>query len=387
MEHDGYTALGVWIRNCRHSKGIRSAAALSRKAGLGLNHVATFERGLFRPRWETVLKLADALELAPDEREEFFRVWAIAGQPDDVREAMALPGTVLWKHAQDIMQINHRLARPFWIDPDQVTFDIIRAFGALLAWVALADKPLSGAGRDRLQKAIDDEWNRLAHPPADQQHYAITPEFKARSDFARSSFLMALPTLWRQHRFAQPKTARRYIQAVAEWRYQPGWLPELQRLMSIQFKPSSRFAVWSVPYHVDVESVIHVHEAMVAYTLWEDLALAERLGGPIRDCPFQDTCAILKRALPDFMDLNLEGLARQFNRKPRPPGTLTNKVETFHLLGQVEMARRFIESPVLWPKLAPPGMPHSPEAVLRKLDELRGMLENLPPLRSRTPPP
>lgn len=79
---------GNKLRALRRAKGVPTACALARMAGLGLSHVGMFERGDLLPAWRTAVKLADALRLGEIERREFYEMLDAARKPSEVQELL-----------------------------------------------------------------------------------------------------------------------------------------------------------------------------------------------------------------------------------------------------------------------------------------------------------
>jgi transcriptional regulator with XRE-family HTH domain len=84
--------LGAWLQNLRLRKGLPSAAAFGRAAGIGASHVAMLERSLVFPRWSTALKIADALHLTRSEKTEFYRRIEEARRTADAAEILGDTG-------------------------------------------------------------------------------------------------------------------------------------------------------------------------------------------------------------------------------------------------------------------------------------------------------
>ena len=73
---NGLSVFGALLRERRTRLGL-TQAALSERSGVATVTISDLERGVWRaPRADTALLLADALELSPDERVDFFRVIA-----------------------------------------------------------------------------------------------------------------------------------------------------------------------------------------------------------------------------------------------------------------------------------------------------------------------
>jgi transcriptional regulator with XRE-family HTH domain len=62
-ERDG-EVFGANVRSLRRRRGL-SRAAVARKADLGIDTLLRIESGMSAPRLDTLLKLADALEVDP----------------------------------------------------------------------------------------------------------------------------------------------------------------------------------------------------------------------------------------------------------------------------------------------------------------------------------
>jgi transcriptional regulator with XRE-family HTH domain len=78
--------LGRRLRELRETKGL-SAFAVARMAGLGMNAVRTFERGIRKPLVSSLLAVAKALELDRIEIDELKRLAGIDPDPGDSPEA------------------------------------------------------------------------------------------------------------------------------------------------------------------------------------------------------------------------------------------------------------------------------------------------------------
>lgn len=63
------TALAVRLKAFREARGLRSAD-LARAAGLSKQLYAKYERGEVLPRWDAVVRLAEALGVSLDELKE-----------------------------------------------------------------------------------------------------------------------------------------------------------------------------------------------------------------------------------------------------------------------------------------------------------------------------
>lgn len=264
-----YQELGTWIRNQRIAKGIRSAAALSRKAGLSTNYISIIERGEARPRWDTAELIAQALGLSEDERTAFFRVVDAADKPQVVWEAASgapVPGLVIWSWLPRLLwSVPHKEVTPWYGDPDEVLVDVVRSAASLLSWVALAESGVSPEQEASLLKLESHAKAAAAtlRPPV----YASGGLWLEDEPCGAAYLWVTLPQSWKRVLLSSESTARDLVAHLAEWHYQPA-SPHLWQnpAVSFTFHDSRLEGIYGISV-ISPMDVIRLHDTMIAYRL------------------------------------------------------------------------------------------------------------------------
>jgi len=231
-----------------------------------------FERGEVRPRWRTAERLADALNLAGIERDEFLRQVDAAGKPSRVQAAIA--GPTLWRHLPTILlnDVEHDPVALFGPDDEELTVDLARGIGSLLGWLVFAKAWPVRAERKRVQLAATRIFHRCLELAREY------PNLGWSNETAAYNVASALPVLWRNELFGRRPTTVRSAALIHRWSYSrrgPRGSPCLDVLLKDQVLDHDYSFNQAGP-----EMVANVHDSMVAYRLWIDLELTRSLGHP-----------------------------------------------------------------------------------------------------------
>lgn len=193
------------------SLGMKSCAALARRAGLSVNYVSMLERGDRRPRWETATVIARALELDDSQTAHLFRLVDAGAKPDEIRDATLaseLPVGSIWYYVPS-------LAVDVLWDKDKIDIDDAIGFGvpllsAAATWATLQIEGVGDAALSRYRNAAlqyhDDRATALG------------------SDGGRyyPDLLFALTVAFKHDLFGAPRVARKTIGLVEGWGYSEG---------------------------------------------------------------------------------------------------------------------------------------------------------------------
>jgi len=271
--------LGSWLRRERLKRGFSSAAALSRKARIALAHAASIERGSFCPTWRTAARLAGALHLCGPEREEFFCLVDAAGKPTAVEETIyeryvrePVPGVVLWKHLPAaLFSVEHDDIVLFDLTADDLVADVVRALGSLLAWVHLRNREPGSTQFRRLRTAAKRAFDQSLHLPEVVPVLGPINPTRAACDAAS-----VLPRAWRNELFARRQTTARLVLPLRKWAYHPRGFPAPARVGA--WLRDERLNMAYSFTRLTVETIINVHDSLVADRLWSLLNLTSTFG-------------------------------------------------------------------------------------------------------------
>lgn len=272
--------LGAWLKAARAKRKIRSAAELSRRAGIALAHTASIERGAFCPTWRTAQLLASALQLDDRERTEFFHLVDSAAKPDSARAAtagLAIPNVCIWRHLPELLyhNVNHTDNSLLGEDPDATVQHVVPAVASLLTWAHTRGAVPADAERESLRAAAHAGFaaslERLGLQPADAPDRV---RGLAVIDGARTMIRARRAQL-----FTSAPWTRQAVADLAQWEF---WPPYRTRagprpsLLSVAFKRPTLDRQLSFQ-NVRTALTAEVHDALVAYHLWGALALHDAL--------------------------------------------------------------------------------------------------------------
>jgi transcriptional regulator with XRE-family HTH domain len=161
-----FEAFGKWLKSQRLARGIRSAAVLSKRAGLSTNYVSILERGEFRaPAPDTVERLAKAMGMSPTEHMDFLRRATLAGEPESVQAALTaapFPGVVLWKHLPHALaRVPYRCGGFVFASPDHVLVKVIlRSRGVAGLGRAYTERPKQRRSAAQSGRLVEEPYRR-----------------------------------------------------------------------------------------------------------------------------------------------------------------------------------------------------------------------------------
>lgn len=297
----GGKEFGRWFRKERLRRGFKSAAELSRRAGLSISYVSALERGHAKPKAESMTSLAVALDMTGDEAGDFFRRAKVAGEPAAVRDAIASgtpppPGVAVWSHLPALLLDKHdegRGADEFLAD--EALFNVVRASASALGFVAWK------------------WWSKPKH---------VLAELRSRYDAARASLearrtpddgdpaleaARFLPAFWRQIIFRTNASSSVRASMISSWSYCPTAVYGVPRI-------SLRFAKFDALHgfdRIDVELACEVHDAIVAWWAANALELVPAPMRPLLDEELQPELYGLTAHVQWIRDIDPAALARQ----------------------------------------------------------------------------
>ena len=272
--------LGRWLRKTRREKGFSSAAALARAARLpSVNHVAILERGEYRPRWKTAERLMKALRLTPEEREEFTRLWTVAGTPEAaqaVTRALELPQVIRWRHLPaHLFDLPHSTPPAAYCDPDRVLEEVVSALDPLLCWVAVASgqAPLLDAVRAAVQAA-------RVESDASKPSFVYTGMPAAWRELARVQ--RAIPHCVRAHLFGSATATAGILKTLSGWAYLPRAGAHPADAVFVRLTASALDERYGV-HGIAAAEIAGVHRMLLLAHYWAQLGLEAELGPPTAD--------------------------------------------------------------------------------------------------------
>lgn len=269
-----FKPLARFIKSARLQRDLGSTRALAKAAGMSHSYVATIERAEIRPGWKTAERLMKALRLAPEERDEFARLWAAAGTPKAVEEStrgVNFPQILRWRHAPAcLLDLPHSMPPTAYADPDQVLQDVVTAVDALLGWAAVA------TGR---APSLDDM--RAAVETARAEAHGPTPSFVGNE----------MPAEWREgicvqraivhrvraHLFSSAADTRATTGMLAGWAYVPRAGQHPRDALHARFQDKNLDAALSVA-GIDPQEIAALHAELIVAHYWHGLQLLDVLG-------------------------------------------------------------------------------------------------------------
>lgn len=254
-----YDAVAKFIRQTREAKSLGSTRALAKRAGVSHSYVATLERGEVRPGWATARRLMRALDLNPQEAEEFTRLWTAAGTPAPAREVAAgpaVPGLVIWRHLPELLyRIEHSVTGVAPTNPDSVIRSLVPAACGMLSYLALTSPPDDDAIKTLVGTARAALEDRRRADAAGEISRIFGPSYWVSA---------RLLTAWHSVLFERRRNALRTASLLSSWRFDSG-LSTKGHLTLTAREPSSADSV----VRVDSDSIASVHEALCLSKLFQ----------------------------------------------------------------------------------------------------------------------
>jgi len=276
-----FEAFGKWLKSQRLARGIRSAAVLSKRAGLSTNYVSILERGEFRPSADTVERLAKAMGMSPTEHMDFLRRATLAGEPESVQAALTaapFPGVVLWKHLPHALaRVPYRCGGFVFASPDHVLVKVIPAAGALLAWAELTQRGPSKAQCRTIRRLVEEAVQKENHNCCTLT--TMEREVRARWVTPATIASAVVPNAWRSLIFATEKATATSVARLKSWEYNMGVTPIEPAVLRFSFKDDraqKRLGVGGA----QADIIACVHDALTLDSLWVAADLYEQLKAP-----------------------------------------------------------------------------------------------------------
>jgi len=274
-----YKLAAEWLRRKREERGFASRAALARKAGLATSHIATIERGEIRPRSTTEARIARALRLSRQEREEFRRLIAIDGTPRAAKDALTapqVPDVAVWRYLpRALYDVHHDYQGLVPANPDRVIEVLVPAAASLLAWQAIAAQPPAKRERARLLSLLRTYCTQAPSAKGTRINREVD-----RLLFGSDAEIVSatLPYLWRRILFSTPQSTRRRVSRLSHWTYATHISLITEDSLTLNFKHKDADASWGVE-KVSAELIARLHDALTLHRFWFELGLDRHFKG------------------------------------------------------------------------------------------------------------
>jgi hypothetical protein len=237
-----------------------------------MNYVRNVERGLRRPRPESLAAICRALDLSEQQTAAIFR---LAGVQRLEPPEPSPPELALWRHLPSVLLLNIAHDEFLFLGSaaDDAVADATRALGSVCAWLTAhlcsltrtQVAHLRAAGRRFSEQASSSPGRVFGHGPLAAGERAIV-------------VASGLPLAWRRELFAGRGSALHCASHLKQWTYQPARagtsdVPQV----SAWFNDEAVDREFGF-YRADPRFLVSLHDAMTARHLWEQLELEDEFG-------------------------------------------------------------------------------------------------------------
>lgn len=372
MPHEGPSGFGPFLAALRQRKVI-TALQLSKRAGYGVNYVRNVERGLRQPSPQAAVQMAEALDLSPEEREEFFRRYDAAGKTPEIQAATAgpaVPGIVLWRHLPELLhEIPHDAPASLYLDRDQVMVDVVRAAASLLAWVALTVRPPTQDELDLLRNHI----REIEHepPPWSSLSALFTGAQVRLPPYPEGYALTTLPRQWREILFRDRETAQTLVGMLSGWAYHPPQNADEEPALGMFFRDirlkSNDFS------NISPSEVTNIHDGMILCRLLSLLAVELPSVVPFfsRTALVREQQSLLSTTLADIRRQIVEAIS--MSDGPGSPVLRSAVTSWLHHWNYARFARRIFRCPPAGDRIFGDQLSLARQRISERCDNLLGL--------------